>query len=131
LKSIVCITTDVKNNSVFTNVNFEEELKSGMLLTHQISAINFRFRESKIGYETNWHLAGDPTLIIILKGILRITLHNEIYKDFIAGTSFIAADNLLSFMHFDPKLHGHKASVLEDLQAIHIKLNNWIGIPIV
>jgi hypothetical protein len=72
-------------------------------------------------------LSGDPTLIIIQKGILRISLQNGIYKDFKSGDMFIAADNLPENIVFDPKIHGHRAEVLGDetLLAVHIKLADW------
>ena len=96
------------------------------MLSHRIDAQNFRLRESEPGYETDWHLAGDPTLIIIRQGILRITLRNGSYLDFNAGDLFIAADNLPEDLVFDDKKHGHKAMVMgeETLQAVHIKLGS-------
>ena len=95
-----------------------------MVLSEQIDAVNFRLRKSAAGYKSDWHVAGDPTLILIQKGILRITLRNGDYRDFPAGSMFIAEDFLPHETSFDPAKHGHMAEVISDqeLEAIHIKL---------
>lgn len=124
---IKCLSTNTSHHTIFTDVTFEKNDRNGLLLSDQIGAKNFRLRESFVGYSTDWHLAGDPTLIIIQKGILRITLRNNQYIDFEAGEQFIASDNLPKNIAFDNTIHGHKATVLgeENLMAIHIKLDNW------
>jgi hypothetical protein len=121
---VTTITANTNGISIFSEVDFEMQQRSGMYLTEQIGAKNFRIRQSDAGYETNFHLSGDPTLIIILKGTLKIELQNGDFKTFSAGDSFIAKDNLPDNLVFNNKIHGHKASVIgnEPLEAIHIKL---------
>jgi mannose-6-phosphate isomerase class I len=118
------ISTNENGISVFSETDFEVHQRGGMFLTEQIASKNFRIRKSDVGYETDFHLSGDPTLIIILKGTLKIELQNGEFKTFSAGNSFIAKDNLPDNIIFDNKIHGHKASVIgnETLEAIHIKL---------
>ena len=118
------ISTNKSGISVFSETNFEVHQRGGMLLTEQIASKNFRIRKSNIGYETDFHLSGDSTLIIILKGTLKIELQNGEFKTFSAGNSFIAKDDLPENVVFNNKIHGHKASVIgnETLEAIHIKL---------
>ena len=125
---ITCISINEKGISEFKEITFKKTDRNGMLLSDRIEALNFRFRESHKGYQTDWHLAGDPTLIIIQKGSLRISLQDGTFKDFKSGDMFIAADNLPPNILFDAKIHGHKASVIGDdtLLAVHIKLENWI-----
>ena len=121
---ITTITTKKDGISVFTDVNFEVQQRGGMFLTEQIASKNFRIRKSAVGYSTDFHLAGVPTFITILKGSLKIELQNGDFKIFKAGDCFIAQDNLTDETIFDIKIHGHKASVIgnEQLEAIHIKL---------
>ncbi|WP_396192256.1 hypothetical protein [Flavobacterium sp.] len=121
---VTTITTNENRISVFEEVAFDVNQRGGMYLTEQIAAKNFRIRKSNIGYETDFHLAGDATMLIILKGLLKIELQNGDYKLFSAGDYFIAKDNLPENIIFDSKIHGHKASVIGDelLEAIHIKL---------
>lgn len=122
--SITTITTNESGISIFSEDDFEMLQRGGMFLTEQIASKNLRIRKSDVGYETDFHLSGDPTLIIILKGTLKIELQNGEFKTFSAGNTFIAKDNLPENMVFDNKIHGHKASVIgnETLEAIHIKL---------
>jgi len=51
------------------------------LLSDQINAVNFRLRHSK-GYSSDYHVAGDPTLLIVLSGTIRIELPNGDHRDF-------------------------------------------------
>jgi hypothetical protein len=122
--SITCITCDKNGHSIFTQKAYPKSERNGMYLSEQIGSKNFRIRESDSHYHSSWHLAGDPTLIIVLQGILRITLQNHQYIDFGVGDMFIAADNLPKDVQFDSSIHGHMAEVISDLplKAIHIKL---------
>ena len=121
---VTTITTNESGISIFDEVEFDVNQRGGMFLTDQIAAKNFRIRKSNLGYETDFHLSGDATFIVILKGTLKIELQNGDYKLFSAGEYFIAKDNLPENIIFDRKIHGHKASVIgnESLEAIHIKL---------
>jgi hypothetical protein len=124
---INCIYCNENCISYFNEITFKKNDRNGMLLSDRIPGQYFRLRESLPGYSTDWHLSGDPTLIIIQKGILRISLQNGIYKDFKSGDMFIAADNLPENIVFDPNIHGHRAEVFGDetLLAVHIKLADW------
>jgi hypothetical protein len=97
-----------------------------LFISPRQSAINFRHRVSKPGYFSDWHVAGDPTLIIILSGILRISLRDNRYHDFAVGDVFIAQDKLEDNARFDNNIHGHKGQVIGDknLIAIHLKLSS-------
>ena len=118
------ITTNESGISIFDEVEFDVNKRGGMFLTDQIASKNFRIRKSNFGYETDFHLAGDDTFIVILKGSLKIELQNGDFKIFSSGDYFIAKDDLPEAIVFDNQIHGHKASVIGDelLEAIHIKL---------
>ncbi len=89
-----------------------------------MEALNFRHRVSEPGYFSTWHVAGDPTLIIVRTGVLRTTLRNGHYRDFSAGDMFIVKDCLQKNEVFDDQVHGHTAELVGDqpLFAVHIKL---------
>lgn len=118
------IKTNENGISIFSELDFSVKQRGGMFLTEQIGSKNFRIRRSDVGYATDFHLAGDPTFIIIQKGSLKIELQNGDFKIFTVGDCFIAQDNLPEHIVFNNEIHGHKASVVgnESLQAIHIKL---------
>ncbi|MEO9273823.1 hypothetical protein ABFY09_03105 [Marinomonas sp. 5E14-1] len=111
--------------SVFTDKGYSLEDYNGLFITDRINALNFRHRMSQPGYFSSWHVAGDPTLIIVRSGTLRITLRNGDYRDFAAGDMFIAQDYLQDNEIFDDDIHGHTAELIGDhpLLAVHIKLS--------
>lgn len=94
------------------------------MLSEQQNAENFRFRTSSADYESGWHTAGDPTLLIILAGSVEIILRDSSNKTFHTGDMFIARDYLKREIT-QSDLHGHRARVHSEheLMAIHIKLN--------
>lgn len=124
-------TIEVDNSfiSIFSEVKHEKIQMGGMLLTDRIDALNFRLRESEAGYKTGFHVAGNPTLIIVQQGTLRISLQNGESKDFSAGDMFIAKDYLPKHIPFDKSIHGHRAEVISEqlLKAVHIKLETLNG----
>lgn len=121
---IPTIDIDDSGISIFGETTHELVDRNGMLLSEQINAVNFRLRESLAGYETDWHVAGDPTLLLIMSGTLRISLRDGDFRDFSKGELFIAKDRLLADSEFDKLRHGHRAQVIGDglLRVVHIKL---------
>ena len=111
--------------STFSELTFSLADYNGLFITDRMDALNFRHRMSKLGYFSTWHVAGDPTLIIVRSGILRISLRTGEYRDFKAGEMFIARDRLQLCEVFDDKIHGHTAELIGDevLLAVHIKLS--------
>ena len=93
-------------------------------LSEQIQAVNFRMRISPVGYNSDYHVAGDPTLLVILKGQIVVTLASGHSKGFGAGDMFVAEDYLEKGTEFRSGLHGHKAKVVgsSELTALHLKL---------
>ncbi|MEL0659192.1 hypothetical protein V6255_08570 [Psychromonas arctica] len=110
--------------STFNDVQYSVQDYNGLFITDRMDALNFRHRMSEPGYFSSWHVAGDPTLIIVRSGILRIALRNGDYRDFKAGDIFIAQDRLQENEVFDSNIHGHTAELMGDdvLLALHIKL---------
>jgi hypothetical protein len=96
-----------------------------LFISPRQSALKFRHRASNPGYFSDWHVAGDPTIIIIRSGILRISLRDNSYHDFAVGDVFIAQDRLEDNARLNNHIHGHKGQVIGDknLIAIHLKLS--------
>ncbi|MFT2090649.1 hypothetical protein [Paraglaciecola sp. 2405UD69-4] len=97
---------------------------NGLMISPRISAQNFRHRISEPGYFSDWHMAGDATMIIIRTGSLRLGLRSGEHKLFCAGDVFIAKDCLQPNEQFNSKVHGHTAEVIgnQTLMAVHVKL---------
>ncbi len=110
--------------SIFEQIDYDLSAHDDMWISDQQSAVNFRHRKSPAGYQSDWHVAGDPTLIIICQGALEIQLPNGESKSFQQGEQFIAADFLPANEPFIAGTHGHRARVVgnKDLIAVHIKL---------
>ena len=127
--SIISIDNNGGETSFFTNQDFILNGSPERFLSEQISAENFRLRNSHAKYSSDFHVAGDPTLIVILNGILRIELRSGKYHDFATGEMFIANDYLAEGVEFDNTLHGHRAEVIGDqeLRALHLKLAKRSG----
>ncbi len=123
--TIPCIGVDADYVSVFLEENHQELSMGAMLLTDRIGAQNLRLRKSAAGYASDWHVAGDATLIIIQQGTLRIVLRDGSFRDFFSGDLFIAKDDLPKEIPFDYMKHGHRAEVIgtDELKAVHVKLS--------
>jgi len=117
-------STGRTGHSVFSDMHYSLQDYNGLFITDRMDALNFRHRASEPGYFSSWHVAGDPTLIIIRSGTLRMTLRSGEYRDFSAGDQFIAQDHLQVGEAFDNKVHGHTAELIgsETLLAVHIKI---------
>ena len=122
---IPCISVNEGSQSIFTEVQHQLTSRGDLWISEQQDSVNFRYRKSPNRYESDWHVAGDPTLIIICTGCLQIELRDGTFKQFSAGERFIAADFIPSNTPFDNTQHGHRAKVIGniELSAIHIKLS--------
>lgn len=120
------LCNDNDGYSIFTEQQYPLDDYNGLFISDRVSALNLRHRMSELGYFSPWHVAGDPTLIIIRTGKLRIGLRDNSYRDFTAGDMFIAKDRLPEDTAFDNNMHGHTAQVVgeQQLSAVHIKLES-------
>lgn len=123
--SVVCVTNEGDNASYFNQRRISLSGDQQRQLSEQIAAVNFRLRTSPSDYASGWHVAHDPTLLIILSGCVQIELRNGQSKQFAAGEMFIAEDYLANGVSFDNKKHGHRANVSsnDELKALHLKLS--------
>ena len=124
---IVPILCNVKTKySYFIEQQYCLDEYNGLFISSRQQALNFRHRISEPGYYSDWHVAGDPTLILIRSGILRIGLRNNSYRDFAAGDVFIAQDKLDDNTNFEKNIQGHTAQVIgnQQLIALHLKLSS-------
>ncbi|MCP4594941.1 MAG: hypothetical protein GY843_00480 [Neptuniibacter sp.] len=125
LASPINAATNQTGASIFSEKELTLDDYSGLFITPRIEAENFRHRFSRSDYKSDWHMAGDPTLIIIRSGTLRVGLRSGEQRDFSAGDMFVAQDYLQPEEDFDDQVHGHNAQVAgnEPIEALHIKLS--------
>lgn len=122
--TIPCVVNNGRDASIFSTREIALHGEPFRMLSEQQKSVNFRLRHSESNYSSDWHVAGDPTLLVILKGTIRIVLRNGDAKEISVGELFIAEDYLLSDVAFDNTVHGHRAEAIgnEDLSALHLKL---------
>jgi len=118
------ITNDGQGASYFSVREIALNGDMSRQLSDQIAAVNFRLRRSE-DYSADFHVAGDPTLLIVLSGTMRIELPNGDYKDFSQGDIYIADDYLTDEIAFEMGVHGHRARTLGSIpyHAVHLKLS--------
>jgi len=123
-KQIPCITNDGRGPSKFGVREIVLNGDARWMLSEQQQALNFRLRSSAKPYQSDWHVAGDPTLLIILGGVIEIELRDGSARSFSTGDMFVAEDYLAEEAEFDLNHTGHRARVVSDveLQALHLKL---------
>ena len=121
---IPSVTNDGRGTSLFSTREIALHGEPLRMLSEQQDCVNFRLRHSTANYSSDWHVAGDPTLLVILKGTVAIILRDGTTKTFAAGELFIAEDYLLPEVVFDNAMHGHRAEVVgeEALSVLHLKL---------
>jgi len=122
--NIPTITSDGQGASYFSTREITLNGDVSRQLSDQIDAVNFRLRRSE-NYSADFHVAGDPTLLIVLSGTVRIQLPSGEYRDFTQGDMYIAQDYLAAEVEFEAGLHGHSASTIGDgtYNAVHLKLS--------
>ena len=122
--TIPTISNDGRGPSVFSIREIDLSGEMTRQLSGQIDAVNFRLRRS-VGYSADFHIAGDPTLLIVLNGTMLITLPSGESREFTAGDMYIAEDYLAPDVAFEDGVHGHKAQTLGDIpyNAVHVKLS--------
>jgi len=124
IKAIPSINNDGSGKSYWGLHEITLQGDAAWMLSEQQSALNFRLRSSAPGYQSDWHVAGDPTLLIIQAGTIEIELRDGSLKRFSAGELFVAQDYLDEGIEFSDLL-GHRARVIgqEPLNALHLKLS--------
>ena len=123
LITVPTLTNDGQGASYFSAREIELNGDITRQLSDQIGAVNFRLRRS-IGYSADYHVAGDPTLLIVLSGTMRIELPSGEYRDFSVGEMYIAEDYLTPNTEFKSGRHGHRAQTIGSApyNALHLKL---------
>lgn len=122
--TVTTVNNDGDGLSQFGSQEFSLAGEPWRQLSEQQTAENFRLRQSSADYSSNFHVAGDPTLLVILSGSVRITLRSGEYREFSSGAMFIAEDYLRTGVEFEADVHGHMASVVggNSLSVLHLKL---------
>ncbi|MFN3166010.1 MAG: hypothetical protein ACE37H_02985 [Phycisphaeraceae bacterium] len=122
------LLTDLAGRCFWSDRHWPTHDRGGMRLTGRVGCSSLRLRSSAPGYATDWHGAGEPVLVLVRRGVLRIELRDGSARDFGPGDAFIAAD--AAVQSGDALIpegcpEGHRARVIGDapLEAVHVKLD--------
>lgn len=66
-----------------------------------------QFRQSPVGFRSQFHCTTDEQWLFVLGGEMKIGLQDGSSRNFKAGDHFYSADLLPEGATFDPKVHGH------------------------
>lgn len=67
----------------------------------------YQFRQSPVGFRSQFHCTSTPQWLIVLQGAMEIGLQDGSTRTFRAGQSFYSDDTLPAGAAFDPLVHGH------------------------
>jgi uncharacterized cupin superfamily protein len=67
----------------------------------------YQFRESPVGFRSQFHCTETPQWLVVLKGAMEIGLQDGSTRLFRPGDSFFSNDTVPAGVAFDAKLHGH------------------------
>ena len=73
-----------------------------------------QFRESPVGFRSQFHCTTTPQWLFVLQGQMEIGLQDGTSRVFKAGQAFYSNDTLPEGADFDAKVHGHWSRQLGD-----------------
>jgi len=77
------------------------------MLSAVLTATGVQFRESPVGFRSQFHCTGAPQWLFVLQGEMEIGLQDGSSRVFKAGDHFYSNDLLPEGETFDPAVHGH------------------------
>lgn len=112
----VILFTDADGRARFREeaVPLTEGTPQSMLSALQSSG-GYQFRESPVGFRSQWHVTLSPQWVFILQGTMVIGLQDGSTRSFGPGQHFHSADLLPAGATFDAKVHGHWSAQAGDL----------------
>jgi hypothetical protein len=83
----------------------------------------YQFRQSPVGFRSEFHCTGDSQWLFVLRGAMEIGLQDGSTRVFLPGSCFYSDDTLPAGATFDPKVHGHWSRQLgaEPLETLFVR----------
>jgi len=95
------------------DILFEEGTPAARLST-RLPASGIQFRQSPVGFASQFHCTPAPQWVFVLSGIMEIGLQDGSTRRFGPGEHFLSADTLPEGAAFDPVVHGHRSAQVGD-----------------
>jgi hypothetical protein len=77
-----------------------------------------QFRQSPVGFRSNFHCTTTPQWLVVLSGAMEIGLQDGSARTFSAGQYFYSEDTLPEGAVFDAALHGHCSRQMGDAPLV-------------
>ena len=77
-----------------------------------------QFRQSPVGFQSDFHCTTTPQWLVVLQGRMEIGLQDGSTRVFGPGECFYSNDTLPVGATFDPQLHGHRSRLLGDAPLV-------------
>jgi hypothetical protein len=87
-------------------------------LSRVLPATALQWRQSPVGFRSDFHVTTTPQWLIVLQGIMEIGLQNGSWRAFHAGQGFYSGDLLPAGAVFNAALHGHCSRQVGDMPLI-------------
>lgn len=78
------------------------------------TASGVQWRQSPVGFASDFHCTGTPQWLVVLQGCMEIGLRDGSYRQFGPGELFYSADTVPEGQDFDPQRHGHRSRQVGD-----------------
>lgn len=118
--------TDVDGRARFRERQLALDLGSpAARLSALFGASGLQFRESPIGFRSEFHCTTTAQWLFVLQGQMEIGLQDGTSRIFSAGQHFLSNDTLPKGATFDPKVHGHWSRQVgeQTLQTLFVRCN--------
>ena len=104
----VTLYTDTDGRAKFREepITLDEGTPQSMLSV-AFPAAAYQFRQSPVGFRSQFHCTTEPQWLIVLSGEMKIGLQDGSARIFRSGDHFYSADLLPEGATFDPTVHGH------------------------
>jgi hypothetical protein len=80
----------------------------------------YQFRQSPVGFRSDFHCTTTPQWLVVLSGAMEIGLQDGSVRVFKAGERFYSNDTLPAGAVFDAKLHGHCSRQVGDVPLVTV-----------
>lgn len=78
----------------------------------------FQWRQSPVGFRSDFHCTTTPQWLVVLQGQMEIGLQDGSRRVFGPGECFYSTDTLPEGATFDPQLHGHCSQQVGDVPLV-------------
>lgn len=115
----VILFTDTDGRAKFREeqVALTEGVPASML-SPVLPVTGCQFRQSPIGFRSQFHCTTEEQWLVVLSGEMKIGLQDGSSRNFKAGDHFYSADLLPAGAAFDPTVHGHWSCQVGDQPLI-------------